>query len=274
LHAPPRFLDENGRAIRLAAPPGRVVSLVPGITETLFAVGAGSLVAGATDYCNHPAGALALPKVGGVRDPRIPDLLALKPDLVFASREENRREDVEAIEAAGVPVCLAGARSVEQALERIRGIAAACGREKEGRGLADRIASRIGPERPRAAPVPVLFPVWEDPLIAPGRGTFVADLLRRAGAVSVAESLGEGWPRCSPDFPAASGAAAVLLPSEPRPYGEDDRRRWLARKEVPACASGRVALVDGELTNRPGPRMAEGIEAVRAILAALSLQAE
>jgi ABC-type Fe3+-hydroxamate transport system substrate-binding protein len=249
-----------------------VVSLVPGITETLFAIGAGSLVAGVTDYCNHPPEALGLPKVGGVRDPRVADLLALKPDLVFASKEENRQEDVRAIEAAGVPVCLAGAQCVAQALGMIRAIAAACGLEDAGRGLAERLGSRIDSIPRRAALVPVLFPVWEDPLIAPGRRTFVADLLRRAGALSVAEALGEGWPRCPPDWPAASGAEAVLLPSEPYPYVEDDRLRWLGFRQVPACASGRVFLVDGERTNRPGPRMADGIEAVRDLVALLEAE--
>ena len=114
-------------------------------------------------------------------------------------------------------------------------------------------------------PVPVFFPVWEDPWMAPGRGTFVADLLRRGGARSIAESLGDGWPACDPAFVEREDPAAILLPSEPHPYGEEDRRRWLGRADLRASRKGHVYLIDGERTNRPGPRMAEGAAAVASI---------
>jgi iron complex transport system substrate-binding protein len=264
------FVDEIGRRVRLPPPPGRFVSLVPGLTETLFAVGAGSLLAGVSDYCNRPPEARAVRRVGGVRDPRVAEILALRPRLVFASVEENRREDVLALEAAGVAVYVADPRSVEGAFRSIRAVSAAAGFEEAGRALAASLEARARAIRRPAVPVPVLFPAWEEPLFLPGRNTYVADLLRWAGALSVAEELGEGWIRCEPEFPRRSGALAVLLPSEPHPFDEAARRRWLARRDVPACASGRVFLVDGELTNRPGPGTADGIEAVRRILAPIA----
>jgi ABC-type Fe3+-hydroxamate transport system substrate-binding protein len=268
------FTDETGTPVRLPAPPRRLVSLVPGLTETLFASGAGESVVGVSDYCNRPAAARTRTKVGGVRDPRIPAVLELRPDLVFASVEENRPEDVRALREAGIPVYVADPRSVDGALKSIRSVGRAAGRGAEARAVADALASRIRSVPLPRAPVPVFMPVWEDPLVSPGRNTFVADLLRRAGAVSVSEDLGEGWPRCGPEFPAKSGAAAVLLPSEPYPFGEADRWRWLGRRELRACSEGHVYLVDGDLVVRPGPGMAEGIEAVNRIVTLVSAQIE
>ena len=96
-------LVDRVRAVKPASLPPRVVSLVPSLTEALFSLGLASHLVGVTDWCVHPAEAVAkLPKLGGTKTPSIPRILALAPDLVIANHEENRRRDVERLEAAGV----------------------------------------------------------------------------------------------------------------------------------------------------------------------------
>ena len=94
--------DDLGEALDLPSPPRRIVSLVPSLTEAVASVDV-SLLVGATDYCTHP-GSLDVTRVGGSKYPSVDAVLALAPDLVLANVEENRREDIEAIRAAGVAV--------------------------------------------------------------------------------------------------------------------------------------------------------------------------
>jgi ABC-type Fe3+-hydroxamate transport system substrate-binding protein len=255
-------LDDFGNALRLPGPPRRLVSLVPGLTETVFALGAGDRLAAVTDYCNHPAEATRLPRIGGVLDPRVDEILDLEPDLVLASVSENERASIDALRARGVPVFLTGPDTVDQALRSMRILARALGLETEGEARVRALEETLGSVPETGGPLlPVLFPLWIEPVVLPGAGTFVSDLLRRGGARSVGEALGPGWPRADEAFLRTCGARAVFLPSEPYAFGDADRERWMSVEGLEVGV--RVYLVDGEKTNRPGPRMAEGVAAVR-----------
>src|SRR4029453_6350920 len=99
----------------------RIVSLVPSLTESLFALGLGDRVIGVTDWCVHPADAVAkLPKVGGTKDTPIEAILALAPDLVIANHEENTKRSVERLEAAGLDVWVTYPRTVREGAALLR----------------------------------------------------------------------------------------------------------------------------------------------------------
>ncbi len=101
-----------------AAAPRRIVSLVPSTTASLFDLHLGQAVVGVTDYCTYPADKVAnLPRVGGPKNPRVEDIIALRPDLVIANREENGRAAVEALASAGVDVWLTAPASVQKAVD-------------------------------------------------------------------------------------------------------------------------------------------------------------
>src|SRR5688500_15893864 len=100
-----RFVDAMGRTVYIAPNPRRLVSLVPSLTEILFDFGCGAEVVGITDYCTEPAMEVAQKtRIGGTKNPDLTAILALQPELVFAVAEENRRDDVARLEAAGIPV--------------------------------------------------------------------------------------------------------------------------------------------------------------------------
>src|SRR5688572_16861387 len=97
--------DSRAHDAPIDTAPQRIVSLVPSVTESLFDLSLGSRVVGRTDYCVYPVGQVErIPTVGGTKNPDIDKIIALKPDLVMANREENRKEDVKALQAAGIPV--------------------------------------------------------------------------------------------------------------------------------------------------------------------------
>src|SRR5262245_44635101 len=122
----------------------RVVSLCPSITETIVAIGGLRALAGVTKYCTRPGGMLwGLPRVGGTKSPNIPRILDLKPDLVFTNAEENRKEDVDALRAAGVEVDVTLPKTVREVPKAIRQWGVRLSTEAEANVLADRIEAEI-----------------------------------------------------------------------------------------------------------------------------------
>ncbi|NDZ87975.1 cobalamin-binding protein, partial [Streptomyces sp. SID10115] len=103
----------------------RVVSLVPSLTEAV-AVTVPDVLVGATDWCTHPAG-LDVTRVGGTKNPDVPRIAALAPDLVVANEEENRAPDLAALRAAGIEVLVTEIRTLDQAFRELARVLAACG---------------------------------------------------------------------------------------------------------------------------------------------------
>jgi ABC-type Fe3+-hydroxamate transport system substrate-binding protein len=195
-----------------------VVSLVPSLTEAVASVDAGMLV-GATDYCVEPP-ELDVARVGGSKYPSVADVLALRPDLVLANVEENRREDVEALRAQGVRVWVNYPRTVPEALDSLGELFTALQTPapawlQEARAVW---APRPIREYARAA----VIPVWRRPWVVLGSGTFAGDVLARLGVVNAYSSDGERYPRPSLDELRATGPDLVVLPDEPYAFSASD----------------------------------------------------
>ncbi len=258
--------DARGHGLRFDAPPGRVVSLVPSWTEALFALGRGGHVVGATDYCVHPSGPLSgVPRVGGTKNPSLERIAALRPDLVLANREENRRRDVERLEARGIRVWVSYPRGVQEALRDLRGLgeildaAAAAGR------IAAEVEAALARAAARARPVRYAALVWYDPFMLVGPDTFADDLLGHCGGVNPLGDACGRYPRVTREVLLALDPEVVLLPTEPYAFGAAERAELLALDWRPARES-RVHIVEGELLSWYGPRMARALDTFSELL--------
>jgi iron complex transport system substrate-binding protein len=263
--------DDRGATIRLAAPPRRVVSLAPSLTEIVFLLGRQELLAGVTRYCNFPPPAASLPKVGGVTDPDVERVVALAPDLVLCTMDGNPREKVHALEEMGIPCFAVAPQDLAAVFATIERVGILLGAADRGR--AEAAALRRRADRARAAgegdgrDVPrVLFAVSTSPIIAAGAGTFMDELVRLAGGWNVAAGYSGRYPRLSvedlvsarPDVVFVAGmAGAERFPEEVK--------RW---KEIPAFRDGSVHTLEGDVVTRPGPRLVGALEQVSAALAA------
>jgi ABC-type Fe3+-hydroxamate transport system substrate-binding protein len=247
--------DDLGDAPPLAGPPRRVVSLVPSLTETV-AVSAPGLLVGATDYCTHPAG-LAVTRIGGSKFPSVPGVLALRPDLVLANAEENRREDVAALRAAGVPVWVTFPHDLPTALDSLARLLAGLGVAAPPWLAAARAAWSAVPPDPTVRRA--LIPVWRRPWVVLGGGTFAGDLLRRLGVHNVYADAAQPYPR--PDLAElrARPADLLVLPDEPYEFTAADGPE--AFPDLP------YALVSGRHLTWYGPSLAEAPEVLAAQLA-------
>jgi ABC-type Fe3+-hydroxamate transport system substrate-binding protein len=241
--------DQLGRQVTFCYPPRRIVCLCPALTETLFALGAGPRVVGRTVYCVHPpAGVTAVPTVGGTKNVDIPALLNLRPDLVIAAQEENRRPDVEKL-AERVAVYVVEVRSVPDALGVIQTLGNLTDCAGPAADLVARISQRFARLR-RAADRRVVYLVWREPYMAAGRATYIDALLQQIGLPNAAGDRPERYPRLSPAELRALAPEVVLLPSEPYPFDETHCAELAAL--LPAA---RLLLVDGELLGWYGARM-------------------
>lgn len=246
--------DDLDAEIDLGSPPRRIVSLVPSLTEAVASVDASVLV-GATDYCTHPA-TLDVARVGGSKYPTVDAVLALAPDLVLANVEENRRDDVDALRAAGVPVWVTYPRTLDGALVSLRRMFAAC-----SLAAPDWLAAA---ERAWADPAPVvakraLVPVWRRPWVVFGSDTFAGDVLRRLGVTHLYSDAAERYPR--PTLAELRDAAPDLLVLPDEPYLFTDADGPEAFPGVP------YALVSGRHLTWYGPSLAEARDVLTAQLA-------
>jgi iron complex transport system substrate-binding protein len=255
--------DQTGRHVALPAAPARIISLVPSVTEILYSIGAQDRLVGVTDFCDYPPQARRKPHVGGMLAPSLEGMVSLKPDLVVATNAGNRQETFDQLERLRIPVYVVNPVTVADVLDLIgrlgrlteRGEAA----DRAAAGLRERVravAARLeGRPRPR-----VLYVLWPDPLMVPGRGSLVSELIRLAGGESVTADGGEGYPRYSLEAALARNPEIIVLASHGSERTPPGRDSWQRLRQVPAIAAGRLYTIDGNLTHRYGPRIVDGLE--------------
>ncbi len=247
----PALLDARGRRVALPAPPGRIVSLVPSQTELLADLGLDAEVVGVTRFCVHPTDwRPEKPIIGGTKNVRLDRVAALRPDLVLANKEENVREQVEALDAVA-PVFVTDVATVADALAMIRTVGRLVRREERAEALVAEIEAGFAALAERR-PIRVAYLIWRSgdggPYMSVGGDTFISDVLRRASLRNVFEGRTR-YPEATAAEIAAARPEAVLLSSEPFPFGE----AHIA--EVEAAAGVPARLVDGELFSWYGSRM-------------------
>jgi iron complex transport system substrate-binding protein len=258
------FTDEIGRRVQIPQEVNRVVSLAPNLTEIVFALGGGNHLAGDTDFCDYPAEAVQKPHVGGPVNPNMEEIVALMPDLVLATKSINRRETVNALERIGLPVYVTDPHSVEQMIASVEHLGSALGAEESAAVLAGDLRGRLDDLDRRlsgAAPRRVFFVVWTNPLISVGRGTFIADALRRAGGRSVVETKAE-WPHVSLEEIVRLQPEVLVFASAHAGDTQRDIDKLRARpgwRSLEAVQRGNIVVVSDAI-NRPAPRMVDAIE--------------
>jgi ABC-type Fe3+-hydroxamate transport system substrate-binding protein len=278
----------------VSRPPGRVVSLVPSMTESLFDLNLGSRLVGVTDYCVRPAEGVAnLARVGGTKNPDVNRIVGLQPDLVIANQEENRREDVEALQAAGVPVWVTFPRTVADVFNLLWNIMHVF----DETSMVPRVRLieqtmdwvwRMSEPRLLSKPCRVFAPIWFDPLMTFNADTYASDLLRVCGGVNVfadrerrfplEADLGQApadsalaagrdtrYPRITLDEVIAAQPDVILLPDEPFLFTETHRDLF-NQLDVPAAHHNRVILIEGSLLTWHGTRIAHALNTLPNLL--------
>jgi len=257
--------DGTGALVRVPERASRIVSLAPDLTQTLFALGAGSSVVGVSSACDRPVGALAeLQRVGSMVEPSLEAILVLEPDLVLASADGNPLTTLHRLRELGVTVygVKPAAGGLPGVSQRLSSIAAASGRQDEAGALIGELESRFEAVREAAADresLTACWLVWEDPAIAAGRGTFIEGLMQLVGLENACARGDEPWPRFSREDLLVAAPEVLVLASGG--HGEATARLGSWARALPALRSGRVLRVEPDAYSRHtaelGPAAAE-----------------
>ena len=267
--------DMLGHEVTLAAPPTRIVSLVPSVTEVIFALGAEDRLVGRTDYCEYPPAARAKPSVGGMVNPSLEMLVALRPDLVIATDEGNPEEIFQQLARLRIPTYLVHATRLEALLDMIGRIGELTGRPAAVKPLTDGLRRRVEAVRRAVAPFPrprVLYVIWPEPLIVPGRPSLLTELIETAGGDSVTGQEGQAYVRFSVEAAVALAPQVIVLADHASANGtasgagRPEPEKWRRFTSVPAIRAGRLYSVDLSILHRYGPTVVDGLESLARLI--------
>jgi ABC-type Fe3+-hydroxamate transport system substrate-binding protein len=267
---PLTLADAWGRLLTVRQPPERIVSLVPSLTEALFAFGLEEEVVGVTRFCvEPPQGVAGKTKVGGTKALDVGKIKSLKPDLVVASAEENSPADVTQLIDYGLAVFVTLVTNVESAIDLLRQLAAITGTTAAARPIIQEAKEALAFVQGTGAsrePVRVFCPIWRNPYMTCGRGTYMHDVITVCGGRNICGGRHESYPRLELAEMAALDPQVILLPDEPYRFTKRHKADFKAFAEVAAVKNGHIFLIDGKLLTWYGPRIAKSLSEVKRLL--------
>lgn len=246
--------------------PTRIVSLVPSLTEALYVFGVGEKVVGRTRYCTLPPRLVRKAEVvGGTKKVDFEAAMSLGPDFVIAVREENTKHDVQRFREAGVEVFVGEPRTVSEAISMLRELAEVVGAaDVSSIERTERVLEGLQAAKASATAARVFAPIWKGPYMSPGGDTYVSDVLQVCGGTNV---FGDRmrYPEVTAGEIEGSRPDVVLLPDEPYEFSAVDLAEF-HELDIPAARSERIHLIDGKLLTWYGPRMADALLQLAALL--------
>lgn len=262
---PLTITDDLGKEVSIEAEPQRIVSMAPSHTQILYALGLGDKVVGVTEYCSYPPEAQEKPKVGGFSNIDLEQVVGLDPDLVLGTSIHAQSVRPALVER-GLKVVLINPETVDDVLEKIVLVGKVTGREEAATALADELRERIEATMDKAQKAenkPRVYWELSNDLYTAGPGSFIDDLITRAGGINIAADAKEQWPQLNLEALILADPEVIVLADHP--YGETAegikaRPGWA---DISAVKNDRIVeVLDDDLVSQPGPRVAEALEFV------------
>ncbi|MBT9567076.1 MAG: cobalamin-binding protein [Thiobacillus sp.] len=257
--APVRVVDDAGQTLSFAAPPQRVVSLAPHLTELLFAVDAGKQVIGVDSASDFPREAQSLARVGDFGRISFERIVALKPDLIVAWMGGNRAADLHGLKQLGVPVLLTRATALDDVARLLRLLGVASGHDRAGETRARDVEVKLATLRAsvvhRQRPVAVFYQIWDRPLMTIGGTHWITDGLALCGARNIFDDLRGLSPVVSREAVLQRAPSLIVSGSDVPGL----RRSWQSFAQVPAVKNQAFVQVDADLLHRLTPRLVDGV---------------
>ena len=261
--------DEIGRSVNITPAPQRIVSLAPGITETLYELGLDDKIAGVTSYCNWPLRARQKPRIGGFTNPSIEKIVSLKPDLIIATIDGNRKDTVNQLERIGLSVYVINPSDTDKILNGILHIGEITNRNDAAKKLSEKLRRRldnITAQTKNKSKPKVFFQIGLEPVITAGRGTLINELIGRAGGVNIAGHDTARYPSYSAEGIMAGSPDIILF----APMANDKeftavKKFWQQFPGIPAVKNNKIYPINTDLISRASPRLFDAIETMAVI---------
>ena len=270
---PVEFIDYLDRDVIIDSLPARIVSLAPSVTESLFAIGAGPLVVGRTDYCNYPEEASDLPSIGGfaASSISIESILDLEPDIVIGGSTQQS-EVIEALEEADMTAFVVQPVSIHEIEDMLLLMGNITGHTADAQSIVDDMQNRVNQVTdvvdniPQEEKVRVFYEVWHEPLMTTTHNTFIGEIIELAGGINIFGDLNEQYPTISAEQIIASDPQVIVGPSS---HGDQLTTEIIAQREgwqnIAAVKNDVIYILDGDIVSRPTPRIIEALEELAVI---------
>ena len=256
------LIDDAGRRVSVPAHVDRVISLAPNLTEIVFAVGGGAQLVGRTSYCDFPAEAKSVAEVGDTLHPSLERVIALKPQVVLISTASQLEVFTQQLQNQNIAVFVTDPHDLNGVFRSIEQVGEILGRKEHAATLVQTLRQRadaVEQAVKQKQPVRVFYQLSAEPLYTAGHDSFVTDLMRRAGAMSVTADLPGAWPKYSSESALAARPDAIILPTGGS-MGSGNSTVTEALRKSPAVLQGRVYKINDDHLVRPGPRAIDGLE--------------
>jgi iron complex transport system substrate-binding protein len=260
--------DDTGAAVTLAAPAQRIVSLAPHVTELLFAAGGGERIVGAVSYSDYPPQAKSIPRVGDNKSLDLERIVAMKPDLIVVWRHGNALRQIERLRELHVPLFFSEPHRLDDIPATIDKLGVLLGTSAQANTASNTFRHDIDGLRTRYAkqpPVSVFYQVWDDPLMTLNGSNTVSEVIELCGGRNVFNDLKPQVPTIATEAVLAADPEAIVTATPGATNSEHalpSLNTWHKWPSMKAVARGNLFGIDGDLINRPTPRLALGAAAL------------
>ncbi|MGQ0543173.1 MAG: ABC transporter substrate-binding protein [Blastocatellia bacterium] len=252
--------DDLGRAVKLPGKIERAVSLAPSLTEAIFAVGAGDRLVGVTTFCNYPEAARTIPSIGDTQTPNIERIVALMPDVVFVSTASQLEAFSKTLEQQNIAVFVTNPNSLDDVLRNLKQLGDLFGTHDYADKLVADLQKRVSDVKQRVRnenPVRVFVQIDKNSLFTVGKGSFITDIVDRAGGISVTKDVEKAYTAFNKETAYALNPDAIILTES-----DGNREPNEVFRNSPAVKNGRVFRVNADIISRPGPRLVDALEEI------------
>ncbi len=263
--------DDGGAAVTIKAEPQRIISLDPAHTETLFALGLGDRVVGDTTYCDYPEAAKTKEKVGEFDKIDLEKVVSLSPDLVLAASIDSQSV-VPALRQRGITVVTLEPTDIASTLKEIDFVGKITGRSEQAKAVVQGIQAQLDSVAATVAKAqtrPRVFWELSPDLYTAGKGSFVDDIITRAGGDNIGTQVAGEWPQFSLEALIAADPQVIILADHGSAGGQSvatvkARSGWSG---ISAVKQGRIIEVDDvNIVSRAGPRVGDAVEYIAKVL--------
>ena len=260
--------DGSGATVTLKQPAMRIVSLAPANTEIAFAVGAGSKMVAGTSYDDYPAAAKSLPKIGDFSNPSVEKIASFNPDLVLAAGgiQASLRSKLENL---GMTVYVVDPKTYDEVMTEIADVGKLAGTEAQAQTVVDTmqkakddVAAKVASSSTKPS---TFLEIYSKPLMTAGTGTFISDMIGLAGGTNLGDSAGAGYPNFSTEMLFKDNPDVYIADSGSMAKPGDIAKRP-GFSDLGAVKAGHVYVIEDSIIARPGPRLAQGLQALATMI--------